>query len=676
MKMVRYCFAAPGFQVFSRYFRRGCSPSLWLAVLLMQTAQLFAQVTVFSEDFEGSFPSGGGWTLGDDDPYGLPAYWNTVDSGFGGEGTHSGSRKAYCAGAGFGGTTNNPTYQSDMMVYMSRPINLGGLISASLSFWYKIPSIEQGSDFAQVFVDNTVVWSSATTVSTWTQASISLDAFVGGLHALKFEFVSDASTEYEGWYVDDILVTGTPGAGPPNDFFTNAVVLGGPSGTTNGSNLGATKEAGEPNHAGVVGGKSAWYRWTPSVSCTALFDTVGSAFNTVLAVYTGTNVGALTQVAANDDVSLSVLQSRLIFSATAGTTYRIAVDGHSGDSGSLVLNWQTFTGTPVNDAFSSAIALSGSSGSALGTNINATKQSSEPDHAGNAGGSSIWYRWTPAVGGEVTFNTLGSTFDTLLAVYTGNSLGSLSVVATNDDTSVSFVQSQVTFTAVAGTVYRIAVDGYGGAVGLVRLNWQQGKPVNDYFTNALVLNGFSGTVGGNNFNASQESGEPDHAGEVGGHSVWYRWTAPLSGSAAVDTAGSALDTLLAVYTGTQVSNLSLVAASHYAGFPPASRLTFEAAAGTVYEIAVDGFDNSQWTFQLNWRLQVPLRFTSISATPTNALITLVGTPGDHYEIQGSTNLPAWVSLFHVTNVTGTVQWLDSPATTQRARIFRAQLLAP
>src|SRR5437867_994845 len=494
-------------------FRRKLLCGLWLAALCLMPPQIFSQVTVFSEDFEGSFPASGGWTTGDVDPFGPTAYWNTVDAAFGGEGAHSGSRKAYCSGTGFGGTAASPTYQSDMAAFMSRQINLGGFSAASLTFWYKLPSLEECCERPRVLIDNTLVWTTNQAVGAWTQVTLSLNSFVGGLRTLRFEFVSDASVQFEGWYIEDVLVTGTAGTGPPNDFFNNAFSISGAAGSTNGTSAGATKEAGEPNHAGNSGGKSVWYRWTPAVNGTAVLDTTGSTFDTLLAVYTGADVASLTLIAANNDISVINPRSRVTFSVIAGTTYRIAVDGRNGESGAVVLNWNVVTGPPVNDSFSSAIALAGSSGSTTGTNINATKQSGEPNHAGNAGGSSIWYRWTPANGGQVTFNTLGSTFDTLLAVYTGSTLGSLTVVATNDDLSLNFVQSQVTFTAVAGTTYRIAVDGFNGDIGMVTLNWAQGSPANDALANAFALNGSSGTTNGNNFNASLEQSEPLHADE-------------------------------------------------------------------------------------------------------------------------------------------------------------------
>ena len=110
------------------------------------------------------------------------------------------------------------------------------------------------------------------------------------------------------------------------------------SGSLNGSNVGATKEAGEPAHAGRAGGKSVWFTWMPVESGIATFDTVGSAFDTLLAVYTGTVVSNLTPVVSDDDGE-DFYRSTVKFNAIAGTTYEIAMDGFAAASGNLVLNW-------------------------------------------------------------------------------------------------------------------------------------------------------------------------------------------------------------------------------------------------------------------------------------------------------------------------------------------------
>ena len=339
-----------GFLRLRDLFRLLPATCLWTGVMLWGSltpggAQVMK--TNLSEGFESSFP--GSWSVGDANASGTPAYWDQVDSSFGGEGTHSGSYKGYCAGIGYAGTTNAPQYVTNMTAYMSRSINLSGATNAQVTFWQKIPGIEATYDWAWVFVDSTAIWSNTANIASWTQATFSLNPFVGGTHTLKFQFVSDYLVNYEGWYLDDILVTSLY---PPvaNDYFTNATVISGSSGTTSGTTYAATKETGEPNHAGYAGGASVWFRWTAPSSGTVTFNTFGSSFDTLLGVYTGTDVGTLSWVASNDQTPGSD-QSSVTFNATAGTTYRIAVDGWNNQVGNYTLNWVYPT---VNEAILSS----------------------------------------------------------------------------------------------------------------------------------------------------------------------------------------------------------------------------------------------------------------------------------------------------------------------------------
>ena len=138
-------------------------------------------------------------------------------------------------------------------------------------------------------------------------------------------------------------------AQPVNDNFANATFIAGLSGTTNGDNNLATMEPGEPvsittddNSFGVSVGASAWYVWTAPANGNVTFDTIGSSFDTILAVYTGNSVASLTQLTANDDISTSVTNSQTAFYAVANTTYFIAVYGFNAPpitQGNVVLNW-------------------------------------------------------------------------------------------------------------------------------------------------------------------------------------------------------------------------------------------------------------------------------------------------------------------------------------------------
>jgi hypothetical protein len=180
-------------------------------------------------------------------------------------------------------------------------------------------------------------------------------------------------------------------------------------------------------------------------------------------------VSTLTLVASNDDITPgSVVQSRVSFNAVAGTTYHIAVDGFAGASGPIVL---TVNQTVANDAYNGCIFTGGVQGSLTGSSVGATKETNEPNHGGNTGGHSIWYCWTAPVGGTATFDTIGSTFNTLLGVYTGNSVGALTLVAGNDDIGGGTNQSRVSFNAVGLTMYHIVIDGFNGDSGNTRLNW-------------------------------------------------------------------------------------------------------------------------------------------------------------------------------------------------------------
>lgn len=125
---------------------------------------------------------------------------------------------------------------------------------------------------------------------------------------------------------------------------------------------------------------------------------------------------------------------------------------------------------PANNLFAKRISLSGNSGSTSSSNRLANDEPGEPVHAGQSGGTSVWWKWLAPASGQVSLDTHASGVDTLLATYTGNTLSGLNVIASNDD-SGSSTSSALLFQAVAGTEYIFAVDGKSGASGLLQLNW-------------------------------------------------------------------------------------------------------------------------------------------------------------------------------------------------------------
>lgn len=129
---------------------------------------------------------------------------------------------------------------------------------------------------------------------------------------------------------------------------------------------------------------------------------------------------------------------------------------------------------PANDNFAAAVTLSGASGMITGTNVGATGEPGEPNHAQSTGSGrkSVWYNWTAPASGQINFNTSSSSYDTVLGIYIGGAVSSLTEIASNDDVDPAvIVHSSVLFNAVAGTTYRIVVDGFEGDVGGISLNW-------------------------------------------------------------------------------------------------------------------------------------------------------------------------------------------------------------
>jgi hypothetical protein len=106
----------------------------------------------------------------------------------------------------------------------------------------------------------------------------------------------------------------------------------------------------------------------------------------------------------------------------------------------------------------------------------ATRQRGERLVLGQPTRKTVWFRLTPAenCGATITIDTVGSDFDTLLAVYNTNRLGVLSEnLVAEDDDSGGNLTSSVTFTPAMGTVYRIQVGGFAESEGNVLIQASQ-----------------------------------------------------------------------------------------------------------------------------------------------------------------------------------------------------------
>ena len=310
--------------------------------------------------------------------------------------------------------------------------------------------------------------------------------------------------------------------------------------------------------------------------------------------------------------------------------------------------------TPFNDLFARRAHLSGTTLTVRANNAGASREAGagEPLIAGDAGGASLWWDWTAPATGQVTLDTSGSAYGTLVAAYTGTALNALATVAANSTAGTG--ASAVTFTAQAGTTYEITVDGQSGASGLTELNLAY---ANDAFATPITLTGASLNLTGTTLGATREGGEPLISGRAGGHSLWYSWRAPKSGQFQVSAFSFDFDPLLAVYTGTTLGGLTGVA-SNVGGTlngnaaVPASTCTctFTAAAGTTYAITIDGsrdsgttLDAGQFTLSLGDSSWYVSTRDSVTCAPT------VGADGTVY-VGGDDG------YLYATNASGSAKW--------------------
>lgn len=107
-------------------------------------------------------------------------------------------------------------------------------------------------------------------------------------------------------------------------------------------------------------------------------------------------------------------------------------------------------------------------------------------------------------------------------------------------------------------------------------------------------------VTGSNVGATSETDEPIHGAVGSGNSVWWAWTATAAGTVTIDTNGSSFDTVLAVYRGSGVGGLTVLAYDDdVSATNVTSKVSFTVSQGATYYIAVDGFKGATGSIALH-----------------------------------------------------------------------------
>jgi hypothetical protein len=416
-----------------------------------------------------------------------------------------------------------------------------------------------------------------------------------------------------------VRLTQAPAAPPSNDPCTA------PLSVTNGVTPFSTCGATAVGPAGCPIQHDIWFRYAATCTGTIDIGLCGSFYNTALAVYTGP-CSNLCQVACNDDNGplCSGTSSSVSFYGAQNTVYLIRVGGNTtGSFGSGQLTIGCTPGAPANNNCASVTPI-GIPGTYSGTTFGATPTPLLPGICGwSHNAPDVYYSFSTCYYGPVTINTCGSApcsggpYDTVLSVHSAcpDSTSNYTIIC-NDDAGygpcAGTLQSIVTFNPVPCQRYIIRVSGYVSASGNFQLNISQATqpPPNNACSAAIVVTPVTPMpiVFSNCLATTDGVGIP--CGNLA-NDIWFKWTAPCSGSATIDTCGSSYDSVLAVYASTvcppPAGSLVVCNDDSLSGTCGwlSSRVTFTAAAGTTYTIRIGGYTGLTGCGKLNISMVPP-----------------------------------------------------------------------
>ncbi len=253
----------------------------------------------------------------------------------------------------------------------------------------------------------------------------------------------------------------------PNDQCFGAIPL--TNGLTFAMSTVAATETNDPLPSCAPIGKGVWFSYTPTTNQLVTLNSCGSSFDSLLQVYTGT-CGALQRVGygCDDDngPACAGLNASVVFNGLAGTTYFILAGGFIGSSGNLQI---TATSSLVNDACAGALPLYFGAPFTM-DNFGATSTGDPAATCTLYLSNGVWFTFTSPITGPVPVSTCGSSFDTVLQVFT-NACGALAPMVCNDDfgPSCANANASLVINAVAGQTYRILAGGFFASRGTMTI---------------------------------------------------------------------------------------------------------------------------------------------------------------------------------------------------------------
>ncbi|MGB6222388.1 hypothetical protein [Haloferula sp.] len=327
---------------------------------------------------------------------------------------------------------------------------------------------------------------------------------------------------------------------PPNDHWTEATDLGSAaSAVGSGTNVGALRDEFEETYLGGA----VWWSWVASAT--------GNAFVTADLLSDGERLAVFRAESGSDPVAAAVTpasaasgQTALSFRATGGERYLFRVSSDSTDVGLIEIGVQLGE-MPENDDFAGRIVLPGDELPQLSGNLGGgTLEVGEP--VSGSWTSSAWWSWTPdeSQGLLITANDIG------VGVLRGEDLATLEWLAgpRSGAFSLEFVGGE--------TYHLVALSGTNSS-GVFEVDFERiERASNDDFAQRIDLgNEVPFEWSGHNYLTTVEEGEPLSSTSAR-NSIWYAWTAPVTGVFRIEGSGSGLFTHIGVYRGDAVDSLT------------------------------------------------------------------------------------------------------------------------
>jgi hypothetical protein len=171
-------------------------------------------------------------------------------------------------------------------------------------------------------------------------------------------------------------------------------------------------------------------------------------------------------------------------------------------------------------------------------------------------------------------------------------------------------------------------------------------PANDNFASAITIGATPYTHSTTTLESTNEAGEPT-LGCGGSNSIWYKYTAPSTGTVIADTFGSGFDTELRAYSGATLETLNLMACNDdYSGL--ASWMPFAVQAGQTYYIRLAGYSGSRGSSTLHLSSVIAPEHTECPLIgASSGCHTLITAQNDGTYVQDAdTNQPTYTAPYH------------------------------